>query len=707
MDARKLKLPGSLFAVLILLISLLGAPANPAQAIAPSGSAPAPAPASSAPFTSCAAVTQIPTVECEALVAFYNATGGAGWASQGGWFGSDTPCSWAGVYCGDPGVVVGLEFVGYNLTGSLPVELADLTHLQVLDLTLNQITGSIPPQLGSLSQLRKLILSNNQFSGGIPSQLGALSQLQELDLGHNQLTGDIPPELGDLSQLQNLGLGGNLLTGNIPPELGSLSQLRTLGLGGNRLTGSLPLELGTLSQLQGLSLAFNQLTGSLPPELGNLSLLQMLYLQDNRFSGSLPPELGNLTQLNSLYLQNNQLAGSLPPELGNFNSLLVTVNLSANQFTGGIPAALAKLPQLRILDLHDNQLTGSFPPELGNLSQLEELWLNGNQLTGSLPPEIGNLTKLYKLHLEDNALFGEFPVSLTNLQWMFPQELSFDCQLTSTNPAVISYLDGKAPGWRDRCSWLSLAKTGTGFGTVTSSPPGISCGAACASPFAKSSTVTLSASALPGSAFAGWSGAGCSGTAACSVNMTVHNLVQAAFTLNGYTLSINRTGSGAGKVSSSPTWLDCGSTCSVSLPYGTMLTLIASPEAGSLFNGWSGAGCFGAGACALTITGDVSVSADFIPGASQLLTVATSGTGQGLVLSSPPGINCGPACTSAFADGTVVTLHPFPSRSVFTGWSGAPCSGTGMCTVTMDSPKTILAGFNGDYPRLFLPLTWR
>ena len=66
-------------------------------------------------------------------------------------------------------------------------------------------------------------------------------------------------------------------------------------------------------------------------------------------------------------------------------------------------------------------------------------------------------------------------------------------------------------------SQLSVAKVGTGGGTVTSAPAGIDCGATCQTSVTYSTAVTLTAAAAPGSSFTGWSGA-CSGTATtCTV----------------------------------------------------------------------------------------------------------------------------------------------------------------------------------------------
>jgi hypothetical protein len=79
---------------------------------------------------------------------------------------------------------------------------------------------------------------------------------------------------------------------------------------------------------------------------------------------------------------------------------------------------------------------------------------------------------------------------------------------------------------------------------------------------------------------------------------------------------------------------------------------------------------------------------------SQLnLSVSKSGSGSGTVVSVPEGINCGTACSSAFAANGVVTLTAQPAPgSEFLGW-GISCSGTTSCNVTMSSAKTVTAAF--------------
>ncbi len=361
----------------------------------------------------CSTVTDIPEIECEALVALYESTNGAGWYTKSNWLATDTVGNWYGITVAS-GYVTLINLHENNLIGSIPPELGNLSKLVELDLYYNNLSGSIPSALGNLNNLQRLYLFDNQLSGSIPSALGSLSNLLSLELCCNQLSGSIPLALGNLSNLELIDLRGNQLSGSIPLELGNLNKLQNLWLFNNQLSGSIPSALGNLSALQYLDLSGNQLSGNIPAELGDLSNLVYLHLFDNKLSGSIPPDLGNLSELRVLWLLNNQLSGSIPSALGNLNNLEL-IDLRGNQLSGGIPPELGNLSKLRVLFLLDNQLSGSIPLELGSLSALQYLDLSGNQLNGTIPSEFGDLTNLEFLNLAQNLLIGDVPASFTNL----------------------------------------------------------------------------------------------------------------------------------------------------------------------------------------------------------------------------------------------------------------------------------------------------
>jgi RHS repeat-associated protein/uncharacterized repeat protein (TIGR01451 family) len=172
----------------------------------------------------CATVTQIPLAECQALVALYTSTNGAGWTNRKDWLVTDMPCSWRGVYC-SAGHVQALDLTFNKLTGTIPPELRNLSNLEGLNLVENQIGGAIPSQLGDLVNLKWLVLAMNPIGGRIPPELGKLSKLEDLEINDMQLSGGLPPELGNLSALHNIYLSNNLLTGSLPRSFMQLNQL--------------------------------------------------------------------------------------------------------------------------------------------------------------------------------------------------------------------------------------------------------------------------------------------------------------------------------------------------------------------------------------------------------------------------------------------------------------------------------------------------
>jgi uncharacterized repeat protein (TIGR03803 family) len=75
------------------------------------------------------------------------------------------------------------------------------------------------------------------------------------------------------------------------------------------------------------------------------------------------------------------------------------------------------------------------------------------------------------------------------------------------------------------------------------------------------------------------------------------------------------------------------------------------------------------------------------------LSVAVSGAGTGTVTSPDGLINCPGDCSETYSTGTAVVLTASPAAgSVFSGWSGA-CTGTGTCSVTMNTAASVAASF--------------
>ncbi|MBV5307888.1 DUF1566 domain-containing protein [Chromatium okenii] len=159
---------------------------------------------------------------------------------------------------------------------------------------------------------------------------------------------------------------------------------------------------------------------------------------------------------------------------------------------------------------------------------------------------------------------------------------------------------------------LTVKKTGTGSGSITSADNQINCGTACAADFGSGSNVILTAKPASGSAFSGWSGACSNTTGTCTVKMSDAQTVTANFNLlPSYKLSISKSGNGT--ITSSPAGISCGTTCSKQFSSGTIITLTAKPNTGAMFSKWTG--CISLAAtplqCNITLTSSKTVTAVF------------------------------------------------------------------------------------------------
>ncbi|MEM7531404.1 MAG: leucine-rich repeat domain-containing protein, partial [Chloroflexota bacterium] len=315
----------------------------------------------------CATETQLSLLECEALVAIYESTGGPNWTEQTGWLQTNTPCDWSGVSCDrEEGKlkVSRLVLERIQAQGALPPEIAHLSALTVLNLGFNQLE-QIPAEIGLLSNLTQLHLQHNQLQD-LPSEIGNLSALTSLALNNNQLQ-DLPSEIGTLSALTSLVLSNNQLT-SIPTSLVNLSLLETLALDNNQFA-TIPTEIGNLTKLNQLSLAGNSLS-SLPTGISNLSDLTVLDVSHNRFL-QFPMTVGTFSALTQLNLSGNLLA-ELPNDIIHFCEQ-TAINLNYNR----LPVAETNLcpsfsDQAGTQTIAPIELTAE--PYMGSESRIQFIW---------------------------------------------------------------------------------------------------------------------------------------------------------------------------------------------------------------------------------------------------------------------------------------------------------------------------------------------
>ncbi|KAD3337046.1 hypothetical protein E3N88_32566 [Mikania micrantha] len=392
-------------------------------------------------------------------------------------------CKWEGIKCDNSNRVTAINLRSKSLTGTLPPDINNLTHLETLAVQHNSISGDIPT-MANLARLQLVHLNNNNFTSfpstfftglnnlhffsvsdnpnlapwHLPENLYRCFHLKRFDATNANIVGKIPDVFYRLHTLQTLRLSYNDLTGTLPQSFAG-SQIRVLHINNQvqGLSGSIDV-LSLMTRLNEAWLDFNLFTGVIP-DLSNCTDLYDLQLRNNEFRGLVPESLMNLPKIGNISMQNNLLQGPLPV----FKSV-VHADLGADNNSFCLPKPGPCDPQVNILleiarsfgypmllakswkgndaclnwgfvscDLSEKNVTnlsflnlnfsGFISPAFANLTALKILSLGNNNLSGPIPKILTSLPDLQLLDVSNNNLSGEIP--------MFSHKVKF---LHSGNP---------------------------------------------------------------------------------------------------------------------------------------------------------------------------------------------------------------------------------------------------------------------------------
>jgi Leucine-rich repeat (LRR) protein len=205
---------------------------------------------------------QIPEIEYQALVDFYNAMGGSRWANKwniaennlhnGAWYGINI----------ENGHITGLNLNNNsNVSGAIPASFANLTYLKNLSLYGGGYTKDLSTTdlaiIGELEALESLDLRYTKIKGDIPASWSKLKKLKTASLGYNSLTA-LPENIGLMESLVTLEIPGNQIK-KIPASIGNLSNLVTVNLSDNKVE-VLIKDLENITTLRTLNLSNNSIS---------------------------------------------------------------------------------------------------------------------------------------------------------------------------------------------------------------------------------------------------------------------------------------------------------------------------------------------------------------------------------------------------------------------------------------------------------------
>jgi hypothetical protein len=160
---------------------------------------------------------------------------------------------------------------------------------------------------------------------------------------------------------------------------------------------------------------------------------------------------------------------------------------------------------------------------------------------------------------------------------------------------------------------LTVVPAGTGDGTVTSSPGGITCPGDCTEPYTAGTTVTLTAAPDDAtSAFGGWSGCTVTGQLTCTVAMDASKSVTATFDAKPVLTVFLEPPTTTATVTSDDGGINCPPDCTQTYDLSPIVSVSLHASPPGLFVGWTD-GCGGSDpdACTVIMDSAKSVTATF------------------------------------------------------------------------------------------------
>lgn len=272
----------------------------------------------------------------------------------------------------------------------------------------------------------------------------------------------------------------------------------------------------------------------------------------------------------------------------------------------------------------------------------------------------------------------------TNIRWVhgqspgingvnvYPAAVSAATNIAGLSPGEYSFVFEYGPGAFaiTRVAYAYLTVLGVDRVVATSVAPAATGAVSGAGTYREGSAATLTATADSNHLFSSWSGDISSASNPLTFTVGAQNYsVVANFIPRTFSVAAAVTPLGSGSVTGGGAYTT-----------GATAILLATPAANHTFVGWTGDAAGSANPISLSVTRDLSVTAQF---AALNFTLTTAVSGDGTV--TPGG---------SYPPGTLVTLAATSgATSRFSGWSGDATGATSPIAILVDRDKVVQANF--------------
>ena len=200
-----------------------------------------------------------------------------------------------------------IDFLGGNITGTLPNEYSALTLMKAITLSENfDLSGTLPPSWSTMVNIYSLAISGTSIGGVLPDSWSSWTSVQYINLGFNYLEGPLPGLFYFfLCFINILHYFFFIFHKDSWSNMTSLVELR---INDNWLSSTLPASWTALTSLKFLVANDNRFSGILQPWEG-MSSIYWLWLFNNRLEGTLPIEWSKLQTLSTIDVHSNILEG--------------------------------------------------------------------------------------------------------------------------------------------------------------------------------------------------------------------------------------------------------------------------------------------------------------------------------------------------------------------------------------------------------------